>query len=263
MTKKSYVVTGASNGIGQALVGILLGAGHQVFGLDIVTPVQPMDHFIELDLSNPQSIRAACAKIPDGVDGICNSAGLPPRDGIESRILEVNFLGTRDFTNQLQDKLNEGASIVNLASRAGHGWPQGVEQVKRFARLSGASDVQQFVLKEEIGPIRAYDLSKEAIILWTMANSETYLNRNMRINSISPGAVETQIMDDFQTAFGERMTKNVARAGRAGTAEEIAELAAFLLSPKSNWIKGSDISIDGGMSAFVTSDRLSLDALRD
>ncbi|MEX0281832.1 MAG: SDR family oxidoreductase, partial [Arenibacterium sp.] len=110
-------------------------------------------------------------------------------------------------------------------------------------------------------PVRAYDLSKEAVILWTMASSEAYLNRNQRINSISPGAVDTGILQDFETAFGQRMTQNVARAGRTGTPEEIAQLAAFLLSPQSSWIKGIDVSIDGGMSAFNLSDALALSDL--
>ena len=258
MSKKTYAITGVSNGIGRELARLLSGEGHRVLGLDIAPPSDPLEKFIELDLTSSQSIAAACAEIPPSLDGICNCAGLPPREGLESKILKVNFFGTRSFTNQLQDKLQIDASVVNLASRAGHGWPDGIDQVKRLAELQDPESVPRFVREEKIDPVRAYDLSKEAIILWTMASSETYLNRSMRINSISPGAVKTQILDDFQTAFGDRMTKNVKRAGRAGTATEIAELAAFLLSPKSSWIKGTDISIDGGMSAFANSDRLAL-----
>ena len=80
-----------------------------------------------------------------------------------------------------------------------------------------------------------------------------------RINAISPGAVATGILDDFARAFGEVMARNVARAGRAGTPEEIARIAAFLLSPDSHWIKGSDITVDGGMAGFNLSDRLNLE----
>lgn len=261
MSKKTYAITGVSNGIGRELARLLSGEGHRVLGLDIAPPSDPLEKFIELDLASSQSIAAACAEIPPNLDGICNCAGLPPREGLESKILKVNFLGTRSFTNRLQDKLQIDASVVNLASRAGHGWPDGIDQVKRLAELQDPESVPRFVREEKIDPVRAYDLSKEAVILWTMASSETYLNRSMRINSISPGAVKTQILDDFQTAFGERMTKNVKRAGRAGTATEIAELAVFLLSPKSSWIKGTDISIDGGMSAFAHSDRLALTEL--
>ncbi|MEM9579286.1 MAG: SDR family oxidoreductase [Pseudomonadota bacterium] len=262
MTMKSYAVTGVSNGIGRDLARLLKQAGHVVIGLDIAAPVDPLDHFIELDLSDPGSIKDAVAKLPDGIDGLCNSAGLPPREGLEPQILSVNFLGTRSFTNLLQPKLNEGASVVSLASRAGHGWKDGIDQVKRLAQLDLQADIGQFARDEKLSPVRAYDLSKEAVILWTMACCEDVLNRGQRINSISPGAVNTGILQDFQTAFGDRMTRNVARAGRAGSPEEVAHLAKFLLSPASSWIKGTDISIDGGMSAFNTSDALGLSGIR-
>lgn len=261
MTDNTYAITGVSNGIGKELSILLKSKGHRVIGFDIAQPDQPVDQFIELDLSNSSSIAEACAEVADGLDGICNCAGLPPREGLEEKILSVNYFGTRQFTNELQSKLNDGASVVNMASRAGHGWPSAIEQVKRLSKLSGALELQKFIADEEITPVRAYDLSKEAVILWTMASSETYLNRGMRINSISPGAVNTQILNDFQTAFGDRMTKNVERAGRSGAADEIAQLAMFLLSNESGWIKGTDISIDGGMSAFATSDRLELGCL--
>ena len=258
MSIKTYVVTGAASGIGAALAGVLKAADHRVIGLDIADDPGNLDQFIKVDLDDPASIRDALAAIDEPVAGLCNSAGLPPRSGLEAKILSVNFYGTRAFTDGVKNRMSQGGAVVNLASRAGHRWPDNVDQVKR---LAASTDPTAFVEQEKIDPVRAYDLSKEAVILWTMASSEAYSNQGLRINSISPGAVDTAIMADFETAFGARMSKNVARAGRAGTAREIAELAAFLLSPKSGWIKGTDISIDGGMSAFNGSDAMGLDAL--
>lgn len=59
------------------------------------------------------------------------------------------------------------------------------------------------------------------------------------------------------------MKTNVARAGRPGQAEEIAEVAAFILSPASRWLYGTDIWVDGGMAAFATSDALGLESVRN
>jgi len=261
MNAKTYAVTGVANGIGKALARILKADGHTVIGLDIAAPSERLDQFIEIDLSDARSISTAQNAVTDPLDGLCNSAGLPPRPELEEKILAVNFLGTREFTRSLLPKLKAGSSVVNLASRAGQRWPDNIEQVKRLSQLQLGDDIQKFIGGENIDPIRAYDLSKEAIILWTMACSETYSNADIRINSISPGAVQTDILKDFRTAFGERMAKNVERAGRAGTADEVAHLAAFLLSSESGWIKGTDIAIDGGMSAFNTSDALSLSGL--
>lgn len=262
MSDDIIAVTGASNGIGAELAKILLEAGKQVIAYDLVEPEIEVSDFIQVDLSDPASISKAITASPTTLNGLCNCAGLPPREGLEQKILAVNFLGTRDLSNGLEVRLSKGSSIVNLASRAGARWRESVDQVKRLAAL-GWPALDGFITDENIDPVRAYDLSKEAVIVWTMANSERLSNVGLRTNSISPGAIETRILSDFATAFGDRMAKNVARAGRAGTPEEVARLAAFLLSPDSHWIKGTDLSIDGGMSAFMTSDMLSLDALTD
>ena len=87
------------------------------------------------------------------------------------------------------------------------------------------------------------------------------MGRGLRANSLSPGGVATGILDDFKRAFGDQMARNVERAGRPGRPEEIAEIAAFVLSPASNWLKGADIAIDGAMGAFNMSDALGLDAM--
>jgi NAD(P)-dependent dehydrogenase (short-subunit alcohol dehydrogenase family) len=147
---------------------------------------------------------------------------------------------------------------VNMASRAGSRWRDNLVQVKALLALREHGHVAGFCKAHAIDDIRAYDLSKEAIIAWTLAESEPLLARDVRINSISPGAITTRIYDDFITAFGERATKQIARAGRAGRPEEVAELVAFLASQESGWIKGVDINVDGGKGAFATCDALGL-----
>ena len=115
---------------------------------------------------------------------------------------------------------------------------------------------------EKLDATRCYNLTKEAVILWTVAETEAMVKRGLRINSLSPGGIATGILGDFQKAFGPRMARNVERAGRPGRPEEIAEVAAFLLSPPSHWIKGTDIAIDGGMGAFNQADLMDLHGLR-
>lgn len=262
MTKLTYAVTGVASGIGAELARLLTGQGHRVIGFDIQETHENVDRFIKLDLNDAESIAAAAAAIDMPLDGLCNNAGLPPREGLEEMILQVNFLGTRAFTAALVPHLRKGASIVNMASRAGHGWPTGAPQVKRLAALTRRDQLAEFIKAEQIDATRCYNLTKEAVILWTVAEAEAMVQRGIRINSLSPGGIDTGILADFQKAFGDKMTKNVARAGRPGTAVEVAEVAAFVLSPAANWLKGTDIAIDGGMGAFNQSDAMELGALR-
>ena len=80
----------------------------------------------------------------------------------------------------------------------------------------------------------------------------------MSVPSVSPAAVSTGILDDFTAAFGVKVAKNIARAGRPGLPDEIADVILFLAGPESRWIKGQDITIDGGMGAMAGTDMMSL-----
>lgn len=267
---KTYAITGVASGIGATLARLLKADGHTIIGFDIVETKENVDVFIPLDLSSNTAIATAISMLDCKLDGLCNNAGLPPRNKLEASILRVNFLGQRTFTKAILPKLNSGASIVNMASRAGHGWPDNIDQVKKLSRLD-ASDhldpivdklLDQFIESEQLNATRCYNLSKEAMILWTIAESELMTQRGFRINSLSPGGIQTTILADFALAFGEAMKKNIERAGRAGKPEEVAAVAAFLLSPQSHWIKGADIPIDGGIGAFGLCDRLNLKELQ-
>ena len=107
--------------------------------------------------------------------------------------------------------------------------------------------------------MRSYDLSKEAVIVWSIAQVEPLIARDIRINTVSPAAVETRILDDFVTAFGERATKMMARTRRSGRPEEVAEVVAFLAGPQSSWVKGVDMPVDGGTSALLSADAIGFD----
>lgn len=262
MEQLTYAVTGVASGIGADLARLLTARGHRVIGLDIRETAENIDRFIALDLNDPESITQAARAIDVPLDGLCNNAGLPPRDGLEETILQVNFLGTRALTQALLPKFRANASIVNMASRAGHGWRDGVEQVKRLGQLRRRDQLPQFVADERLDATRCYNLTKEAVILWTVAETEAMVQRGLRINSLSPGGIATGILGDFKKAFGAKMARNVERAGRPGQPAEIAEIAAFLLDPASNWIKGADIAIDGGMGAFNQADVMDLHGLR-
>jgi len=205
-------------------------------------------------------VQDAAAALDEPVDGLVNNAGVSPRPGAEAAILQVNFLAQRAFTQAVLPRLRPGGAIVNMASRAGHGWQQNLDQVKRFAALRDRSQLAAFIDTEGIDATRAYNLSKEAMILWTLAITEGLFSRDLRAVSLSPGGISTGILDDFKRAFGDTMARNVQRAGRPGRPEEVAQIAAFALSREAHWLKGADIAIDGGMGAFNLSDRLDLGA---
>lgn len=250
------LITGAATGIGAAVVERLKARGAEVVALDIVEPAG-VDQWVQVDMSDPAAIDAAVAQLSGSFDCLINNAGLPPREGLEKVILAVNFTGMVQVTNAVLPMLKPGGSIVTTASRAGAFWRDNLAQVKALMALE-TGDLDAFIADQGLEPIRAYNLSKEAAIVWSMAQTERLLTSELRINTVSPAAVSTGILDDFAAAFGERMARNVARVGRPGMAGEVADVIVYLTAPESFWLKGIDICVDGGMSAIGQSEGMGL-----
>lgn len=251
-------ITGAASGIGAAAAAVLKHQGAQVVAFDRAEPATDLDQWICLDMADPESIAAAVHSATGRFDALLNIAGLPPRKGQASQVLAVNYVGLVGFTRQFVDKLNAGGSIVNLASRAGNDWQANTEQVAALMSVSNPDDLDTFVAAHDVDDVRAYHLSKEALIVWTMQQTQDLLRQELRMNCVSPAAVSTGILPEFKAAFGERATKGIALAGRAGSPQEIAELVAFLARPESSWIRGANIAIDGGLDAMLISEMLGL-----
>ena len=251
-------MTGAAHGIGAATAAKLKAQGAHITGFDIAEPVSDVDRWIEVDMSDPDAILVAAGKVDGPFDVLVNCAGLPPRPDLEEKILAVNAFGLIMMTKALLPKLGPGASVVNVASKAGARWKENIAQVKALLALPGVEGLPTFIAEQEIDPVRAYDLSKEAVIAWSVGQVEPLIARDIRINTVSPAAVETRILDDFVNAFGERATAMMARTRRSGQPEEVAAVVAFLAGPQSSWVKGVDIPVDGGTTALLAADTLGL-----
>lgn len=251
-------LTGAASGIGAAVARKLRKAGHHVTAFDIQDPGPVADCWIRTDFADPVSIESAVQAAGGPFDALINNAGIPPKPDNAVRVLAVNFYGLRRFLDGMLPTLAQGAAVVNTASRAGAMWRDNLEQVKALLAVSDAASLGEFVQMHNIDAVRAYNLSKEAVIVLTMARTEEMLARGLRMNSVSPAAVSTTILDDFVAAFGEKVARNVARVGRPGEVDEIADVIVFLASPQSRWLNGVDLVVDGGMSAMIQSENLGI-----
>lgn len=258
MKDQHFVVTGGAKGIGAEICSQLRALGARLTVLDLLDPGTAQDKYVALDLSQVASVDRAVSAVSGPIHGLLNIAGLPPRPGTRSDVLRVNFFGLRRLTLALLPKMAKGGSIVNLSSRAGSAWRQNIEQVKALMSLADDADIDAFCNTHEVDDTRSYLLSKEAVTVWTMAQTEGLIPRGLRMNAVSPSAVDTGILDDFKIALGERATKGIARMGRPANVAEVAAAAVFLASPASAWLKGVDLPVDGGLGAMDVSDALSL-----
>ncbi|MGC6498399.1 MAG: SDR family oxidoreductase [Candidatus Puniceispirillaceae bacterium] len=241
-------LTGGATGIGAATVARLRADGHEVVVFDIQQP-QGDERWIQLDLMNQGSMDAALQAADGQFDGLVSIAGIPPRDDNAVPCLTINTLATCAFIEGFIPKLNKGAAVVSVASRAGMAWQTNLDQLDDL--LAQTPDrLADWCAKNEVDATKAYVLSKQAVIYWHQRAVTPHIGKH-RFVTVSPSAVTTGILDDFVKAFGPMVAANLARVGRSGTPEEVAELINFALSPAASWINGVDLVTDGGMGAMA------------
>ncbi|MEM7346897.1 MAG: coniferyl-alcohol dehydrogenase [Chloroflexota bacterium] len=257
LENKTIIVTGAASGIGAATAALLKEKGATVIGFDMKEPRENVDHYIPINLSDEASVIQAVDSFERKADALCNIAGVPPT-APPVAVIQVNFLGLRLFTELLIPKLNDNASIVNIASIAGSGWTQRIDLANELFKAKSVNEAEAFCAEFDINPEICYEFSKEAVIIWTMQNWKTWQERGIRINAVSPGPAETPILDDFMETVAARAraaTEGLERP-RPGRPNEIAPVIAFLCDSESSWINGANIPVDGGMFAAVAGHRM-------
>jgi NAD(P)-dependent dehydrogenase (short-subunit alcohol dehydrogenase family) len=255
---KTVVVTGVSSGIGARTAELAIAQGADVIGIDMKEPPVPASNFIKGDLSSPAGIEAVVRRLPQRFDALLNVAGISGKVGAEAT-LAINFYGLRAFTETLAPRLREGGSVVNVASIAGYGWRANLDRAKTMVGVEGFPDIKAVIEKNGVKNEEGYPLSKELLLLWTMkaAHAALFKNRSIRVNAVSPGPVETQILREFRSVLGDaKVDSDISRVGRAGTASDIAPVILFLASDAARWINGANIANDGGLEASIHADVL-------
>jgi NAD(P)-dependent dehydrogenase (short-subunit alcohol dehydrogenase family) len=248
---RRVVVTGCSSGIGAALAGQLAELGADVVGLDVRAPQFPIAEFHGVDLADPASIDAAVTSVGGPVDGLFNVAGVSSGLGDSLLVVRINFLGTRHLTESLLPLMPAGSAVVSVSSLAASKYAENMGEVAGLLRTADFAEGLQWCDDHpDAHADGGYRISKEAIILYAMANAVDLGGRGIRINCTGPGVTDTPILDQLRSRYGPDYVDGFPKPlGRTSNPAEQAAALVFLNSPAAGFVTGQVLWVDGGILA--------------
>lgn len=214
---------------------------------------------VPLDVADPEAVanlaKAAAAIGP--VTQLVHTAGLSAlQAGAAEPLYRVNLLGTAWMMEAFEQLAAPGMTAVFISSIARLFANAPAELSARLADLP-AADLPALVDQELLqapwtDPERAYSLSKACIYDRMRAAVSRWGQRGARLNTISPGGIATAMGRLYadQSPDAQAMLR-IAPIPRLGTAEDIAMAVEFLCGPQSVYVTGTDLLVDGGISAAV------------
>lgn len=231
---RTFLITGASKGIGLALANTLSNAGHRVVG--IARDVENIDFpatLVSVDLSDRLATEHALARLTEqyAFDGLVNNVGLV-------RPQPLGAVALDDFDAVM--RLNLHSAI--LATQA---VLPGMRE-RQWGRIVNISSLTVLGITQRT----AYAAAKAALISFVRSWALELATTGITVNAIAPGPTETELFraNNPPGSDGEARYLAGVPMGRFGQPEEIAAAIAFLLSESSGFITGQTLFVDGGAS---------------
>jgi len=239
LEKKNIIVTGASGGIGNAIIKKLSEAGANILASG--TRIEKLEELKKnfegikikkFDISQSDKIEEfienATTELGGSLDGIVNNAGIT-QDNLAIRmsldewqkVININLTSTFLMSKFAIKKMlkNKSGKIVNITSVVGH-----------TGNLGQAN----------------YTASKAGIVAMSKSLAIEYAKKNININCISPGFIKTAMTDKIDDKFKEVIISKIPSA-RLGEPDDVANAVLFLSSDQSKYINGETLHVNGGM----------------
>ena len=266
MTKEVLVVVGAGFigqaiarrvGAGKHLVVANLTQAHSEEAANVLANAGFEVTPLAVDISSRASVQAlveAATRIGP-VTGLVHAAGVSPSQAPVATILQVDLYGTALLLELFGAVIAPGGAGVVISSQSGHRLGALSAEQDRALALTPTEELLALPLLQPSqvrDTLHAYQLSKRGNALRVMAEAVRWGQRGARINTLSPGIIITPLARDELSGprgVGYRRMIEACAVGRAGTPDEVANVAALLMGPDGSFITGSDFLMDGGVTA--------------
>lgn len=253
---KRALVTGGASGMGRAVVIQLLRAGCRVVSLDIADQDDgPTPWFtpLRIDLADGAALQSLLEQLDgDGAfDLACCAAGVSPLAQTTRTVIAVDFLAVRRVCAHVLPGMSPGGSLVNVASVAGlYDLAGGAER----GILEAVDDAGALALaeKEVANAGLAYVVAKRAVLQLTVRLAAEHAARQVRVNSTSPHFAATPMHYAIKREQPDMYGDMPRPMGRWSSADEQADAIVFLLGPRSSYITGQNLVVDGGWQAVTS-----------
>ena len=255
---KICVVTGAASGIGKATVDLLLELGAKVYALDIAkTPLTGVEKYIEVDLSDKDSIDKAMEQVPTHIDSFFGVAGLSGARTNYYKTFTVNYIANKYITEEyLKNRMTYGGSISYVTSTGGLYWEKYAHEYENFTK---AKTWDEMIIalhkqaKENTLGLMAYPLSKRALNYYMSELAIELGPKKIRVNALLPGSTDTGMKKEFEVEAGgkDALIAETGTALRLAKPEEMAYPLIFLNSDMASFITGLPLIVDSGTNAMV------------
>ena len=236
--KKKILITGATGGIGYALVkkflsldGTVLATGTNTEKLDSLKKEFPNLNVLKFDISDHSKVEEFIENVTSqmvGLDVLVNNAGitmdnlsLRMKDQEWKKVIDINLSSTFYLCKYAIKKMlkNKYGRIVNITSIVGHTGNLGQTN---------------------------YSASKAGIVAMSKSLAIEYAKKNITINCVSPGFIQSKMTDNIVESIKAVLTSRIPMS-KLGTGEDVSNTVAFLSSDAASYITGETIHVNGGM----------------